>query len=306
MISQEDFLQLPTAEVARLVRAAGPQVCVFPINGTRRWFMLEHGHEVQDNLAQAYLNALEKRSIEICQMFFLHGLDTLITPIFGGELLNRGDEYIQMAIDGMTNMAIHPDFLSFYEEYKVRVHFYGDYPKQLAGTPFAYLIDLFDRITKLTAKNDQHRLFYGVFANDATEAIGEFTVRHFQKAGDLPLRKELIEQYYGEYVEPATLVIGFDKFSVFDYPLLGLGEEHLYFTVAPSPYFSSRQLRSILYDHIYLRCAEEQEYARLSEQDILMMKKFYLANCENTQGIGTLHDGIWYPRSQVLEYEEIS
>ena len=37
----ESFLQLPLEEAARLVRADGPKVAVFPINGTRRWFMLE-------------------------------------------------------------------------------------------------------------------------------------------------------------------------------------------------------------------------------------------------------------------------
>src|SRR5574341_2181152 len=51
-IELNSFLQLPVDEVEQRARASGPEVCVFPINGTRRWFMLEYGHlspqELQD------------------------------------------------------------------------------------------------------------------------------------------------------------------------------------------------------------------------------------------------------------------
>jgi tuberculosinol/isotuberculosinol synthase len=307
IIDRETFLKMPTPEVAKLVRAAGPQVCVFPINGTRRWFMLEHEHKVDSNSGQIYVDIIAKRHIEIYQFCFSHGLDTLLTPIFGGELLERGSEYIQIAAEGISRVATHPDFLSFYQEHKVRVHFYGDYRKQFTGTPFAYLCELFDHIIEETRHNDHYRLFYGVFANDATEAVAEFSVRHFQKNGTIPSRKELVEQYYGDDIGPATIFIGFDKFSVFDYPLINLGEESLYFTVAPSLYLDKRQLRNILYDHVFLRHAEEADYAKMSRQDLLTMHNFYQANRESTMGIGELRNGIWYPLPDVVlppEYKQ--
>ena len=70
------FHTLPRPEVARLVRAAGPKVCVFPINGTRRWFMLEHAPpsgqaEDQDLLSQAYLDTM-KDSIAHLSSYCLH------------------------------------------------------------------------------------------------------------------------------------------------------------------------------------------------------------------------------------------
>jgi tuberculosinol/isotuberculosinol synthase len=296
IIDQETFFKLPTDEVAKLVRAAGPQVCVFPINGTRRWFMLEHASDVKDGSIENYLDIGGKQYIQVYKMCFEHGLDTLLTPDFGSELLLRGDEYIQkIGAEGLTRMATHPDFLSFYQKYKVRVHFYGDYRKQLAGTPFSYLCDLFDDVTKQTARNNSYRLFHGVFANDATETIAELSVQHFQKTGSVPSRRELVEQYYGEYVDAASLFIGFEKFSVFDYPILGLGQENLYFTVAPSLYFDTPQLRSILYDHVYLRRVQELDYAQMSEQAIISMRSFYQENRETTLGVGELRDGTWYP-----------
>jgi len=301
IMDQETFLNLPTDEVANLVRATEAQVCVFPLNGTRRWFLLEHADKVQNTDTQTYVDKIVKGYIETYRLCFTYGLDTLLSPVFGGELFSRGDEYIKMTVDGISRVATDPGFLSFYQEHQVRVRFYGDYRKQFSGTPFAYMIDLFDDVIKQTASNERYRLFYGVFGNDATETIAEISVNHFQKTGAIPSRRELVEQYYGEYVDPATLFIGFDKFSVFDYPLLGLGRENLYFTVAPSLYLNDVQLRTILYDHIYLRQVEEPSYSSMTKQDFIQMKNFYRVNREHTLGIGKIAGNIWYPIAQVVE-----
>jgi tuberculosinol/isotuberculosinol synthase len=301
-VSCEQFLNLSAAEVAKIVRAtAGPQVCVFPINGTRRWFMLEHGYEIQGDPAKAYVDAITKSNIEIYKLCFTHGLDTLVTPIFGGELLNRGDEYVKMVVDGMTRLAMHPDYLSFYQKYKVRVHFYGDYHKQLAGTPYAYLSSMFDRLSEHTSHHNRYRLFYGVFASDATESIAELTLQHYQTTNRLPTRRELIELYYGEYIEKANIFIGFEKFNVFDYPLLGWGEESLYFTVAPSLYMTDHQLRNIIYDHLYLRPVQDPNYADMPAKDIELMRTYYQKNREVTFGVGEMRAGIWYAKAQIQE-----
>ncbi len=65
MISFEKFLQLPTEEVAALVQAAGQKVCVFPVNGTRRWFMLEHADQIGADFFEAYMDISIKNHIEL-------------------------------------------------------------------------------------------------------------------------------------------------------------------------------------------------------------------------------------------------
>lgn len=297
IIDQKTFLKLSTPEVAKLVRASGPQVCVFPINGTRRWFMLEHAQDTKDDPVQAYLDITGKQHIKQYQLFFEHGLDTLIAPSLGLIHFMRNGEYMEkIAADGMARLATHPDFLSFYKNYKVRVRFYGNYRKELAETPFAYLIDLFDRITKDTAHNDCYRLFYGISANDATEMVAELSVKHFQETGQVPRRDELVKLYYGEYIEPASLFIGFSKLRVYDYPLLGLGAENLYFTTAPSLYLNDCQLRDILYDHLYLRSIKEPDYMAMSKKDMDLLRSFYAANQSIVLGVGKIQSGLWIPK----------
>ena len=128
--SFDEFLHLRSDEVANQVRSAGPQVCVFPVNGTRRWFVLEHGggDQVNQDAVEAYLRASIQRQIELCEMLFDHGVATLLVPVLGPDLMERGDDYaLQVGVGGLMHAAEDPHFLDFYKRRNVRVRFYGDY-----------------------------------------------------------------------------------------------------------------------------------------------------------------------------------
>ena len=296
--SLEEFLALPTEEVANIVRASGSKVVVFPINGTRRWFMLEYGDQKWDDPVVAYMDITGKRHIELYKLFFDHGIDTLVTPVIGPEILITRDAYMQkIGAEGLARFATHPDFLSFYEEYGVRARFYGDYRKYLAGTPYESLSATFDGLIEKTRHNNSFRLFFGAFADNlnATQIVAELAIKYFQEQGSVPSREKLVEMYYGEYVSKANIFIGFDRFAVFDYPLINWGEEDLYFMVSPSPYLDEKQLRSILYDHIYTRRALEVEYMSSTLDKLESIRGFYLENRDLILGVGNLLDKTWIP-----------
>ena len=303
----ETFLDLSTEEVACLVREAGPKVSVFPINGTRRWLILEHPEAVAENFVEAYLNIAGRRHVELYQLFFDHGVDTLLTPVFGPDILARGEGYSDLIRDGLSWFARGPDFLDFYDAYDVRVRVYGDYRRYLEPTPYAEVIDDFEAVEQRTASHSRCRLFFGVCAHDATETIAEIGVRFHQVHIRLPTRREIVEAYYGEYVASVDFFIGFDKFAAFDMPLVATGNEDLYFTVAPSPYLHARQLRTILFDHIYARPKGENTYTEMTEVGWAAMRDFYHANVGNTSGIGIRHKmGIWYPLPQVQLLDKLT
>lgn len=297
----ETFLNLPTEAVARIVREAGPKVCVFPINGTRRWLILEHPEAVAENFVEAYLNIAGRRHVELYQLFFDHGVDTLLTPVFGPDILARGEGYDELIRDGLSWFARGQDFLDFYDAYDVRVRVYGDYRRYLESTPYAEVIDDFAAIEQRTASHSRCRLFFGVCAHDAAETIAGIGLRFHQLHGRLPNKREIVEAYYGEYVAPVNFFIGFDQFAAFDMPLVSTGNEDLYFTVAPSPYLTARQLRTILYDHMYARSRGESSYTAMTQADWTVMRDFYQVNVGNTSGIGRCYGGkVWYPLPQIM------
>ena len=296
MIPFEHFLALPSADVAALVRASGQKVCVFPVNGTRRWFLLEHAGQINDDFFEAYMQMSIKNHVDLCSRLFDHGIDIILAPVFGRELTHRGDEYTRrVGIEGLVRTATDPNYCEFFEQYDVKVRFYGDYRDVLTGTPYEYALSSIYEVTEATKHNHTFRLYFGVFADEFTETISRLSVEHYLAQGSIPNKQALIRKYYGEELPPVSLFIGFDKFSVFDMPLLATGEEDLYFSLSPSPYMTERQLRAILYDHLYVRHIPEPDYTKLPEDARHWLRDFYRENQDYAFGVGKLKFDLWIP-----------
>ena len=299
MIPFESFVQLPTPEVAALVKAAGQKVCVFPVNGTRRWFMLEHADSIGDDFFEAYMEFSIRNHVELCARLFDHGIETILAPVFGRELMHRGDEYTKrVGIDGLVRTATDRNYREFFEKYNVKVRFYGDYRDVLTGTPYEYALKSMYEVTEATKQNSSFRLFFGVFADEVTETISRLSVEHYLAQGTVPDKQTLVQKYYGEDLPSVSLFIGFDKFSVFDMPLLSTGEEDLYFSISPSPYMTERQLRAILYDHIYVRPKPEPDYTKLAPDEIEWLRNYYRDNKDYAFGVGKLKFHLWFPETR--------
>lgn len=299
----QTFLSLPTEEVVALVRASGPKVVVFPINGTRRWFMLEFRNRQWEDPIHAYMDITGRRHIELYKLFFDHGIDTLITPVIGPEVLTVREAYMQkIGAEGLTRLVTHPDFVSFYEEYDVRARFYGEYRKYFAGTPYEHLSDIFDGLGTFTCQHNRFRLFLGAFVDNlhATQWAAEQAVQYFQAHGVVPTREQIVAMYYGENVNKADIFIGFDRFTVFDYPFLSSGEEDLYFTVAPSLYMDAKQLRMILYDHLYTRHVLEDRYETVSTATWEKLTAYYNRHREVVFGVGKSLDRFWIHQENLV------
>ena len=298
MIPFERFLQLPTDEVAALVKATGHKVCGFPINGTRRWFMLEHADKIGDDFISAYMDISIKNHVDLCAMLFDHGVGTILAPVFGRELMTRGDEYTKrVGIDGLVRTATDRNYRDFFERYNVKVGFYGDYREVLTGTPYEYALPSVYEVMEATKNNTRFRLFFGVFADEAIETVARLSVEHYTAHNTVPDKETLIRKYYGEDVPPMSMFIGFDKFSVFDIPLLTTGNEDLYFSLSPSPYMTEGQLRAILYDHIHTRRIPEPDYTKLPEEELNWLREYYRNNKDYALGVGKLQFNIWFPEN---------
>jgi len=299
MIPFENFLQLPTAEVAALVRATGHKVCVFPVNGTRRWFMLEHADKTAGDFIEAYMEASIQNHVHLCSLLFDHGIETILAPVFGRELMHRGDEYTKrVGIDGLVRTATDKHYREFFEEYRVKVRFYGDYRDVLTGTPYEDALKSMYEVTETTKQNSGFRLFFGVFADEATETIARLSVEHYLALGTIPDKPTLVQKYYGEDLPPVSIFIGFDKFSVFDMPLLSTGAEDLYFSSSPSPYMTEHQLRAILYDHIYVRRTPEPDYTQLKPEELHWLRNYYHSHQDDVFGVGKLKFNLWFPKTE--------
>jgi tuberculosinol/isotuberculosinol synthase len=295
MIPFEQFLKLSTQDIAERVKATGYKVCVFPVNGTRRWFMLEHADKIGDDFFKAYMDLSIENHVHLCSMLFDHGIQTILAPVFGRELMHRGDEYTKrVGMDGLVRTATDKNYREFFEKYNIRVRFYGDYCDVLTGTEFEYVLGSIYEVMDATKNNTNFNLFFGVFADEVTETVARLSVEHYLAHNAVPDKNALICKYYGEALPGVSMFIGFDKFSVFDMPLLATGEEDLYFSVSPSPYMTIHQLRAILYDHIYVRKVSEPDYTKMSKDELDWLREYYRNNKDHAYGVGRLKFNLWF------------
>ena len=301
----QTFQNLPTTAISQIVETQGPEVCVFIVNGTRRWFMLEHAPS-PDNFAAAYFEATSKRLVELCQLLFDHGLKTLLLPAFNPHLMARGSHYLKMMGEALPQLTSHPRFLDLYRSYEVRVRFYGDHRQCLADTPYAHMSQKFDNLTAQTLAHDKHHLFFGVCAHDASETLAALAIAYYQVHGQTPDKRTLVEMYYGEYIPPANIFISSGKPHASDMPLMTAGKEQLYFSVAPAFYMDQSQLRAILYDYLYTRTVKRSDYEALQSEDWAKLREFFQANLGKTLGVGAKKKAwdMWHPLPQVTIPDE--
>jgi tuberculosinol/isotuberculosinol synthase len=267
--------------------------------------MLEHTNAAELS-PETYLEIAGRRHVELYRLFFDHGVETLLTPVFGPDILGRGISYAPVIEAGLTWFARDQAFLDFYKAYDVRVRVYGDTARYLESTPYEDALIAFEALDSRTASHQQHRLFFGVCAHDATETVAQFSINFHQMHGRPPSKQEIIEGYYGEYISPVDLFIGFDRPAAFDMPLIATGSEDLYFTVSPSPYLDAETLRLILYDHMYARCIDDADYHTMTINDLEALHTFYHRNLHHVLGLGQrqLNSAVWLPRPQVEPVEK--
>jgi tuberculosinol/isotuberculosinol synthase len=128
-----EWLRWPTERVARWITAdSQPVVMGWPFNGTRRWYL---AYRRQDLNARDYLTTLTRRQAELNRMIFAHGIDTILTPLFGSELLGRGSAYTQYVLSGLSQLADDEVYQEMFAA-GVRIRFYGDYEEMLDAPIF--------------------------------------------------------------------------------------------------------------------------------------------------------------------------
>jgi len=288
----DEFLQLPAAQVAELIRGL---TLGFPIDGTRRWFLL---HYPQVWNVNEYKELTGQRYVDEFAMLFDHGVETILVPAFGSELMGRGEDYVRDMMEGLARLAQHPTFTDFYREYNVRVRFYGDWRRQVHGLPGGD--DLAEALDNCAATKHagSRRIFYGLWAEDMLIGIVNDLARTRSGHEQVEFTREaIVTRYYGEYVKPTDIYIGFGRPTVFDVPMLVTSQTDLYYTVVPSLDLDARLFRMMVWDHFVGRWMQ-QEWDGLTETDFKALKAFYEVHHDTVLGLGEVDapTGVWHQR----------
>jgi hypothetical protein len=306
-ISKEEFVALPAEEIARIVKQKEkPKVGIFVPDGNRRMTMALTGlSEDSEDFYAEYVRLFTEKFMENLKVFYSHGLDTLIIPLISPTILNRNQNYINLAINGLLQTLVKSDkWLNFYKENDIRVKTYGDL-EALRGTECEKGVQWIEGIKTQTSHHKTHTLFYGFLSNNTggMESINlavEFYKLHRRK----PTYPEMKEMYYGENLPGADFFIMSTKIAGVGAlpPFISNKKTEMYFLQAPGVVGLTREtFREILYDLLFCRTDETiKKYSVHDLKGIEVLKKFYFSDESIVFGPGKRVGKFWVPGIKTL------
>jgi hypothetical protein len=253
MYSLPEWLQLDDDEIAPAAAHKAATAVIY-LNGTRRWFLSQNKDWAD------YARSTGRAQRQLSQLFYNHGLTSLIQPLLGYDLLERGPLYLKLAVEqGLAELASKA-YLSWYHQGQIRVTLYGNWAATLTELGFGAVVDSLRNVIAETQGYSKRRLLLGVFADGGMQQIVSLSRQ-------LGPGQDLRRCYYGQPVGPVDIIVGSGQPAIWDLPLLDINKASLYFLQAPTFCLDKETLRRILYDHIYERVNDDQLYEGLRPQE---------------------------------------
>lgn len=303
--SRTEFFSLPKEKIAELIENTGkPRVVVFVPDGTRRIGVICYGLSQDSNDFENQLfEKISEDLMKVEQLFFDHGLHTLIVPCISYGNLERKNNYIEKAINhGLKRILHDEEWLKFYDDNKIKVKIYGDYDT-FSRSGYGIVSEWIDDVQFRTRKHDRHVLYYGLVCSGRGEydRLIDHAVAFYQEHGRRPSREEQLEWYFNGKVEDVDLFIRTSAIRDSDLQphFISGVKTQMYFTFAPFPFMNSNTLREILYDYLYSRplsYGTDTEASRIiNGSEAELVKNYYVNNSDAVVGIGKRIGDFWLP-----------
>jgi len=286
-ISKEEFVAFSTEEITHIVKQKGkPKVGIFVADGNRRMTMALTGlSEDSEDFYPEYVRLFTEKFMENLEVFYSHGLETLIVPLISPAILNRSQNYINLAINGLLQALFRSDsWLNFYKENDIRVRTYGN-TGHLKGAGCQKEVQWTEEIKTHTSHHKTHTLFYGFLSNNpgGMESVN-LAVEFYQLHQRKPTPSEMKELYYGENLAEADFFIMSTKIAGAGAlpPFISTKKTGMYFLPAPGVMGLTRETyREILYDLLYCRPhGPIKKYDNDDLKNIETLKKYFFPNNE--------------------------
>lgn len=301
----EEFLKMDDEKVRELVSSSpNGQVGMLVPDGNRKAGLISWDCDPsKKDFDKELFKRMHSHFLDVLKIFFRSGVQILFVPLMAVNNFDRGKDYMEAAMsDGLVHFFKDPSWLSFYEDFGIRVIFYGD-RELVRKKGFHELVRWTDELEERTMENTSAILYLGLACDRSWEELRLISIGMglCEKLGRLPVRAEIINEYYkmdvpdlGFFIRP-TEVRDSDMLPV----LLSRNKTQMYFPISPVGFLNKDIVRSILYDTIVHRVKSggKKMYSKdqILETDINKVKEYYRLNKGSVIGMGIREGPFWLP-----------
>jgi hypothetical protein len=292
-LNQEAFLKLPAREVCRMVdRNERPHTGIFIADGNRRLVMTHTGLTPEDDgFYSAYPDLVTESFKHNLEVFFQHGLHTLLFPLFGPSLLTRTEAYRCKVMPELVRQLFKSrQWLSFYREQAIRIKAYGNLEILSREFPGLNLAEAIRECEQITAAHRKHRLFYGFFSTQVYDLAFIRQMQQFSQTQQrAPDRSELARLYYREPLRSADFFITSTRMGYLGaLPPFAYGKNTRMYTLAAPGVFGLNETtyRKILYDLLLPEPGDPSSIKDTTPAGIDFLGEYYQRNRSRILGTG--------------------
>ena len=235
------------------------------------------------------------------EVFFTHGLKTLLVPILSRSVLNRGKDYqLLTALTGLRLLFTDSKWLDFYSEFGIRVRIYGDL-NYLIGTACEPALSWIEDVSLKTSDFENHSLYFAIGESpNLGDDVAAMGAEFYKKHGRIPTSQEQIQLYYGQELPMADFFIMTSKMSGMGAlpRFLIDGDTEVYFLPAAGAIgLNTITYRMILYDMFFERSSLLGKYVQneIDAENRAALKNYYEQNVHAVIGLGKQIGGAWIP-----------
>ncbi len=302
-----EWLSMPCAELATYVLPRKLAMMV-SIDGTQRHYLLNTPAEnarISDYDAYARHNA--NAYARVFNLLFALGVHSVLTTMLFPPNFQRDEASLRRMMAMSQIFLTKEPFATVYRDHQAQARLFGDYDLAQAATPIRKELQTLDNEIAALTPGRERLLLLGYCAGSFADE---------QIARTLQLRADLNRSPTADELRLACFPHGPDRIDIYVAagwlrvggvlpPLLDKGATDIYILSHLALDLTEYEARRILYDHLFLRWAANEDRVGYSPEDLAVLPTFYDTHRDHVTGVGQLvGPGLWYPTDpSALEHE---
>jgi hypothetical protein len=234
--------------------------------------------------------------IKVFELLFSLGIKTVLTPTLYPPNFLRPISYLKQAMEYNHIGLLGSKFKKLYDQYGIKARLYGDYDFAPNAAPYRQSLSKLNQSLILLTPDGDKLLLFGYSAGTFTEEVIARSIS-FNDLKPHPCETDIRMACfpYGPSKIDICLTSGCLRVGEILPPILDGGYTDIYNTHSLMLDIQEKSVRHILFDHLFLRRTNENDFTEYSSDQLKELSVYYQKHASCVTGTGSLiGEEFWY------------